>query len=186
MISKELAETWINEVSGFVKRLPDNSYPIWDPHVRHYEILHVGIKALKYLSTFSPLVPEQDNPCAVTWHSVLIRAENIANPLVHLLPRRTGLLTRASSAWINKQTSHGHGPTANMLMCVCWQVSVFVCVCDPTWTQLTFKSVSEKCRNRLCWPLWMFGVSHLESIRGPRLCVYVCRSHLLFGLVSFC
>ncbi len=175
MISKELAETWINEVSGFVKRLPDNSYPIWDPHVRHYEILHVGIKALKYLSTFSPLIPEQDNPCAVTWHSLLIRAENIANPLVHLLPRRTGRLTGASSAWINKQQAT---VTALRRTClrVCWQVSVCVCVCvwsvnAETWTQLTFKAVSEKCRNRLCWPLWMFGVSHLESIRGPRLCV---------------
>lgn len=137
MISKELAETWINEVSGFVKRLPDNSYPIWDPHVRHYEILHVGIKALKYLSTFSPLIPEQDNPSAVTWHSPLIRAENIANPLVHLLPRRTGLLTGPSSAWINKQTSHGHGPMACLHgyvgRCACMGMLVGVCVIRKCW-----------------------------------------------------
>lgn len=49
-----------------------------------------------------------------------------------------------------------------------------------TWTQLTFKAVSENCRNRFCWPLWMFGVSLLESVRGPRLCVCVSFSPALW------
>ncbi len=80
---------------------------------------------------------------------------------------------------INKQTSHGHGPTANMLMCVCWQVSVFVCVCDPTW-QLTFKSVSEKCRKDSAGLYGCLGCPLGEYKRTKTVCVCVSFSPALW------
>lgn len=159
MISKELAETWINELWGFVKLLPDNSYPIWEPHVRHYEILHVGIKVLKYLSTLSPLILEQDNPRAVTWHSLLIRAVNIPNPPDHLLPRRTGLLTELQvHKQINKHVAVA-APTANALVHVWGSAGASVC----KWFDLTGFNWEVLIQTLLAF--MNVGVPQLDSLR---------------------